>query len=312
MLQILKKNKIIIKGIVASLLLWYVFKNIDCSVLMSILANANPYLLVLAFLLAILSQLFISNYKWLIILKEYKIIIPFKDLCNMYLVGMFFNIFLPGAYGGDFVRAHQVSKYTEKKIESIMSVILERLTGLLALLLILYIALIISKYKIVSPGFKYWGIGLITFGFLLFFLLFVRGFVRRFSFLFSYLGERFNEKSKVIYESIYSLKNKKIAFGVSILSLLFQLMTIIVHYLIALSINVNIPFSYLMLTIPIILIFSMLPITLNGIGVRDLSYISFFGVIGIDKEASFSIGFIAFFMGVSFSLIGGLIYFNEK
>lgn len=308
----IKRHKTLLKGLIALLLICYIFSSVDLTSLASILGKADLSILSFAFLLVILSQFFISNVKWMIILRENGIFIPFKDLCNMYLVGMFFSMFLPGAHGGDLVRAHQVTKFTDKKVEGVMSVILERLTGLLGLLFILWLALMLFKHPLFTASFRMWAVALITAGFAAFFLLFSRGLVRRFAFLSSILGSRLKQSATEIYESIYSLKNKRAAFLITLLSVLFQFMTIIVHYLIAYAVHVDIPFSYLMLVVPLISVLAMLPVTLNGIGVRDMSYIGFFGAIGIEKEFSFSIGLIAFFMVMTVSLMGGIVYLRQK
>lgn len=312
MFEKIKRHKIFLKALVASLLLWYVFKDIDFSAFLLILKKANFFLLAFAFILIIISQMFISNFKWLIILREYKITVPFKTLCDMYLVGMFFSIFLPGSYGGDLIRARQISRYTDRTVEGVMSIVLERVTGLIGLLAVLLLSLLFVDQSVIPQRVKLWGIGLIIILFCGGVLLMSRGLVRKFSFLVSLAGERFEAKAKEVYETIYKLKDKKIAVQIISLSILFQFMTIVVNYIIAMSLNITVPFTYMMFAVPIISFLTIMPVSLSGIGVRDISYIGLLGAIGVDKESAFSIGLVAFLMIVTVSLYGGIVFIRQK
>lgn len=312
MLTKLKKHKTILKSSVALLLLWYIFKNIDIMDTYLVVRNANLYLLGGAFLLAIFNQIFLSNFKWSIMLKAYNAAIPFRELYKMYLTGMFFSMFLPGSYGGDIVRAYRVSKRMGNGVDGVMSVVIERATGLMGLLAILLTALFLVDQSVITYNLRVSIIGSILISVAGFFLLFSRRLMERLSFLFALAGKNNEARIREVCESLYALKKKKVALLVAFISVLFQFLVVLTNYMIALSIDVHIPFSYLLLTIPVISLLSMVPVTLNGIGVRDVSYIGFLGAIGVEKESAFSIGLIAFFMGIMMSLYGGLIYMREK
>lgn len=307
-----KGYRTLIKFVVTSLLLWYIFKFIDIAYFLSVVSNANLYLLSWSFLLAIFNQLFISNLKWSIILREYGTFIPFNKLCNMYLTGMFFSMFLPGSYGGDFVRAYQVSTHTEKAMEGVMSVVLERVAGAVGLLVILLFALLFLDQPFISLNFRVWVIGLIMTFFLAIPVLFSKKVFRSLEPLLARVGKKNETLVRGIYESISVIKSRKVILSTVFLSIIFQFLVVLTNYLIAISLNVNIDFTYFLLAIPIASLISMIPITLNGIGVRDMSYIALFGAAGVSKEAAFSIGLIAFLMGIALSVYGGFVYIRQK
>lgn len=307
----IRKYRIILKILVASLLLWYILGQIDIIQIYSVIRDADPLILGSAFLLAIINQLVISNIKWSIVLNAYNASIPFKRLCDMYLTGMFFNMFLPGAYGGDLVRAYQVSRHTESAVEGVMSVIVERMTGLMGLLLILLLSILLFDQPFMAHGLKAWIISGIMLFFSGFMLLFTRNLMNRLLQLLP-SGNKIEIKIKEIYESIYTLKNKRLVVSMTFFSILFQFLVILTNYMIAISLDVNLPFTYFLLAIPIASLISMIPVTLNGIGVRDMSYIALFSAAGVSKEAAFSIGLIAFLMGVAMSIYGGFIYMRQK
>ena len=312
-MRALAKYKQPLKILFALFLLLYIFKLVNIPSLMITLKKANIGLLLLAFVLMIINQLFISNVKWSLILNSYGISLPFKKLCSLYLLGMFFSIFLPGAYSGDVVRAYKVSRSTENPLKGAMSVVIERFTGLIGLLIVCLIALLFIKQAVLNLQIKLFAISFIFSVFIFFLLLFSRNLVRKMSFLLSFFSEGIESKLKEIYESMYLMRDRKIQFGAAILlSIVFQFLVVVINYIIVMSLGIEVPLSFFFLIIPVISLISMLPITLNGIGVRDLSYIGLLGAVGVAKEPAFAVGLIAFSMVMLLSLSGGIIYIREK
>jgi len=54
-----------------------------------------------------------------------------------------------------------------------------------------------------------------------------------------------------------------------------------------------------------------LPISLNGIGVREGAAVVLFGLAGLTKEQSFAIPFLTYVIAVAISLLGGLIFISR-
>jgi glycosyltransferase 2 family protein len=74
-----------------------------------------------------------SCMKWRLFLRERGVVIGFHRLFRLYLVGSFFNNFLPSMVGGDLVRAYVLGKQIESHTHSLASVFLERFAGMIAL-----------------------------------------------------------------------------------------------------------------------------------------------------------------------------------
>ena len=87
-----------------------------------------------------------------------------------------------------------------------------------------------------------------------------------------------------------------------------QTLRIGVHYLAARSIGVDAPAIYFFLFIPLIAVFIALPISINGLGVRESLGVYLYARIGIPQELAFSISFLAYLIGVVVSLVGGGIF----
>lgn len=75
----------------------------------------------------------IASFRWRMLLKVQGVTLGFFRIFHLTMIGIFFNNFVPGLTGGDFVKAYYVSRETHKKTEAITTVFLDRAVGLFAL-----------------------------------------------------------------------------------------------------------------------------------------------------------------------------------
>jgi len=87
-----------------------------------------------------------------------------------------------------------------------------------------------------------------------------------------------------------------------------QMSRIGVHALVARALGLSIPLSYFLLFVPLLAVIVSLPISLNGIGVREGAGIVLFGLVGVDRTAAFSLQFTTYLVAVAVSLLGGLVF----
>ena len=64
--------------------------------------------------------------------------------------------------------------------------------------------------------------------------------------------------------------------------------------------------------VPIINVVSMIPVSLNGLGVRENSYVILFSRVGLSGEVSLVVSLVSFFIVFLFSLIGGLFFVFQR
>ena len=95
--------------------------------------NLGVFALVLG--VFVLSQV-IVGLRWWLLLRSQSIFISFWAAVRLYLLGWFYNNFMPGSVGGDLLRAWYVTKHTDKKFEAVLSVFVDRLIGLSSTLVI--------------------------------------------------------------------------------------------------------------------------------------------------------------------------------
>ena len=95
------------------------------------LGQADLRYLVAAFLLFVFS-LAIRAYRWLVLVRGLGIAVSFRRLLYLYFVGQFFSAFLPSSFGGDVVRALELTQDTDPSA-AFGTVLLDRMTGLMVL-----------------------------------------------------------------------------------------------------------------------------------------------------------------------------------
>lgn len=122
------------------ILLYVVFSNIPLNDVWRILEQSNPFLLSLALICFILSQI-ISATRLLSLFKWSGFDLDSKKNYILYLVGMFYNFFIPGGIGGDAYKIYILNKEYQWPIKKLTSVVfIDRLMGLIAIgILILFL-----------------------------------------------------------------------------------------------------------------------------------------------------------------------------
>jgi hypothetical protein len=117
------------------------------------------------------------------------------------------------------------------------------------------------------------------------------------------------ESLRTFYHAIkiYGKKKKVVIIGI-IYSLLVQITIILINFFLSRSLGINLPFISLIAYIPLITIISLIPVTINGLGMRESAYVFLFSYYGIAREESLSLSLLFFATSVIASLVGGLLF----
>lgn len=88
--------------------------------------------------LALVAIVFVTNfYRWKVVLRLVDIDMPFIVSARLSMLGQFFSTFMPGSVGGDLIKAVYVARrYPKKRAHSVMTVLLDRIMGLFALVVL--------------------------------------------------------------------------------------------------------------------------------------------------------------------------------
>ena len=266
------KNKIfsILQIVITVFFIYFTVSNLDLSKLFELLNNINILYLIIAASIYFSSQI-LSSERLRYILNDNKFIISFKQNFTLYLIGLFYNFFIPGGIGGDAYKSFLMNKKFNWKLSKVVKLLLlDRLIGLGVLCCIL-----IGLYEIIFLKFN--------FIYLILTLCFL-------SIIGYYIVKLIFKNQNIFWKSfLYSLANHTIQF-ISLFIILYSL---------------GIEDSYFEIIIVFILssIFSVF--SFGGIGIREYIFLSSASILNFSPELSASIGLL-FTISAAISSLPGL------
>jgi uncharacterized protein (TIRG00374 family) len=294
-------------------LISYLLYIADIPQIFQIFQNVNPLGIVVAFLICIFA-LFIMSLRWRVLTQSQNINASVWSLFKYYLIGLFFNNFLPTSIGGDLARAFYLAKDSGNRSASIGTVFLERLLGLLATLSLAFLSL-------------FWLMNYFNTNRIIYIIIFVllaiaiflasimsRRIYRRFNgFLnlitFYDIGERLIK----VLDTLHFYRDKKmILISAYLYSMLSQFTIIVMNYVLVLTLGLQqVSFGYLVLVVPVTFVIGMLP-SINGIGVRDAGYLLLLSRQGLETSQVLSLSLMVTFIPIGISLVGGIIFLLNR
>ena len=78
------------------------------------------------------------------------------------------------------------------------------------------------------------------------------------------------------------------------------------------ALGLEVPYSFCIIVYPLVGTFAAIPVSLNGLGLREGGYIYLLAVIGIGTEKSIAFGLLLFLIVALDSLIGGVLFLLQK
>ncbi len=276
-----KKLITVLKIAVSAILIYFIFTKVDFDEVWAILKSTNPFYLVLAIILFVLSKI-IAAFRLNLYFHRLRIFLSQKSNLKLYLLGMFYNLFLPGGIGGDAYKGYLIKKKFEVKTKKVISVLLlDRLSGLL--LLFVYacvLATIIGNHDL--ERFKPLFIAAILVSIAAFWLL---------------NKNFFRDMFPVFWKSFFH-------------SALVQLAQLASAYFILKSLGIamdTIAYLFIFLVSSIV---SVIPLTIGGIGSREVTFYYGATLLGLNQNTSISISMVFFLITAFVSFLG--IYYHFK
>lgn len=308
--------KNIVKILISLGLLIYLVLRADPGKILDVFGNVDAanglWFILAAFACAFLSVLLMSA-RWQALLSAYHYRVPLKRLSGFYLIGMFFNNFLPTSIGGDVIRVYKIVNETNDRTVGFAGVIIERILGIAATLLLAIFALFFISQQFHSERLLYTSIFLFL-AIMLFFMLMVRNrpfklLLRVFEKLTIFkIGEKFNK----LFEAIHHFKDRRrTLLLVLFYSLLSQLSIILMNFFLVKAFALKVDISYLFVVIPVSFLLTILP-SINGVGFRDLGFVQVLKHAGIGDAAALSLSFMNLLIPMIISVIGAVLFIIQK
>ena len=301
----------VIKLSISVALIYWILRGTELGEIWSAINAANLPLVFVAFLLHFIG-FYISALRWRLLLKTQGVKSSVPFLFQSYMVSIFFSNFLPSIVGGDAIRVYDSWRLSKSKANALSVVFIDRFLGLLALMLFALCGLLIVEQLTVSlPLLPLWVGG----GFLGMLLVIWTIFFPS-SKLLSWL-QRFplpgwkklhNILNKIITAFLGFKGQKKTLLSSLWLSILLQTNVILHYFLIGKALNFNVSLANFFLIIPLAIFIMMLPISINGIGLRESVFVFFFSAFGVVKSQAIAFAWLAYGLVILQGLLGGIVY----
>jgi uncharacterized membrane protein YbhN (UPF0104 family) len=289
--------RLVLKLLVSVGLLVLLFTRLGTDAAWHVLHTASWWLPVAAITLITL-QTALSAAKWYLLLRNEGRFIGFVSLFKTYLIANFLNLFMPGVIGGDAYRALQTGRQAGGFAQALPSIVLDRVTGTLALFTVGSLGLT----ALVAPKYLWLVAAAEVLALVLGYAL-VRGPLRR-------LCERARPDAwfglpRLTRGVVAALDPTAALLWVIVIALVFQFNTVLINWLYSALIGIDVPFSKLLLIVPIVYLAEAVPISIGGLGVREGTFAVMFAQLGLPAEQGLMLGLTVSMMRYVAGTVGG-------
>lgn len=262
--------------------------------------------------------------RWQVMLKTQNINATFGFLFGSYLVGYFFNNFLPTSIGGDVYRIYDTSKLKNSSgMKAASIVLMERTTGVVSSIIYLFFALAIGfvKSSQVELMVGNWRVSnhllivlIIAFFIISILVILIMLFPDSFRLnkLFRKLKflHRWEPKLKQMYDTFKDFRKYKLILFLTILLSLILQFAFTLNYSLAgtgFGITKLSLLSYIFI-VQLCGIISMIPVSIGGIGVREGAFVVLAGALGGEKNIATIVSIAILIMILIPGVVGGIVY----
>ena len=293
--------------------LYWVFHDPEKRAKMAVALQNADYRWIGAAILAYFVVEIAAAVRWHVLMKVQGIHLAPARTASLFMIGVFFNQFLPGGTGGDIVKSYLLVKETPGKIGgALLAVLFDRIIGLVALVTITG-TLIALRYDFLSrtPETRnlVWTL-LLVLGFSV--LSLISSFIISGFNLISRLPARVPGREKLIeLSAAYHLYARHwTATGIGfVCSLVAHLATFTTFLFVAFAFRVAVPVIDFFAIMPVERTISSLPISFAGVGVREhILQVMLNGLLGVEPAKAVLIGSMGFLVMLACAAPGGLIY----
>ncbi|HEC02863.1 MAG TPA: flippase-like domain-containing protein [Phycisphaerales bacterium] len=281
------------------------------------LREINQLVLAAALAVFILSQIIIGL-RWWILLRTQQIFIPFWAAVRLYFLGWFYNIIMPGSVGGDLIRLWYVTKHTEKKFEAALSVLVDRVIGLISTLIIaafFYTVVLRTEGRAIPFAARY---GLLIWGLLCIILSITAAIT------ILLLFGRGRALLRALFESVRThgaklmkkLTNAAVLYGTHPLAVLeafaltvfIQIAVITAFWFIGKDLGIGVSIKYYYVFFTLVWVIGAIPVSVGGAVVVEGVLVVLFGLVGVDKNTALVLALCQRFIWYMASVPGAVIH----
>lgn len=297
--------KLIVKILISVALLFVIVRSIDVASVVEVVRNMKPEYLLLALLMQLLSAV-LASYRWYQIMRRLKFSLGPLFYLKSYLKGTFFNQALPGGIGGDAYRVIETATVGQGKKEAFYGVFLDRVLGLVGLMLLNLLANMAYPDLLPRPIFHILN-AIALCGIAAVFVFAMLGKVERFAHF--KLTRHLHELSgamRAVYRDGHAI------FLHSVMSVLIHFVSMVAIYFIGIGVGLNYGLLTFLVLVPPVMMLTIAPISLAGWGVRESGMIGLFLLIGANKAQVLSMSVLYGLILLAASLPGLYLFLMSR
>lgn len=304
--------------LIGLLLFAYIVNSVGVSVITEAFLKANPLYFIFALLLVFLSS-GIKAYKWKLGVDAQKPGFKFIDAWKAFIIGIFAAVITPGRIG-EIIKA--IYAADDRKIrtgKAFATVFIDRVvdTILLFLLAIIGIYYMTAEFAIGFSTPKI-AIGAFVVFAIVILLVLEEGVTRRMMRpIFRKLVPKRHQNIlrtnfEEFYEGVRVIRRKRFLLEkIAGLTLIAWGIVFLQYYLLLLSAGINISFFYMTMIIPVSMLAELIPISISGIGTRDLVLIGMLGLLGIGAGSAVAFSLIILLFNYFIASLGLLFWLAD-
>jgi uncharacterized membrane protein YbhN (UPF0104 family) len=290
--QVSKKLRLLVSVTLLAGLAW----NTDWRQVGQAFTHLQPGLWLAAFALYLVAQV-VSSLRWQWLARPLGFQQDLRQFTGLYFIGMYFNLLLPTSVGGDVVRAYYLDNRSGRRLASLLSVFMDRFTGLLVLLALACAAVLVCPIELPSRVTQ--SVWTTAAGAVLA--------VAVLPVLFRWTG-RFERMRRLSEGARGYLQQPGLLVGAAGLSLFVQAANVIVVWLIGKALAVPAAGAYFWILVPMVTLLTLLPLSVNGMGVREWATALFLAPLGVPRGLALSLALLWFAVFMAAGAVGGIVY----
>jgi uncharacterized membrane protein YbhN (UPF0104 family) len=294
-------------------LLWWILGDVNLGELAATVLGLAPSWVALA-LGAYALMLAISVWRWRVLLRAQRVTVRSRTLWQSWLVALFFSNFLPSNIGGDVWRVADTARAAGSRTLATTIVLVDRGLGLVALFIVAALGAAAAGWLGAPvPGAEWLWLGVGT------------GLVAGVPFLVaprllawllaplratghSWIIERATRFEDAFTRFRARPKALAEAFAGAIA---VQLIIVAFYFFTARGLDIPLPFVLAGVLVPISLAVQMVPVSINGFGVREAVFVYFFTRFDLSNEAAVALSLTATALVMAISLLGGVVFLTR-
>ncbi|MDF0706401.1 lysylphosphatidylglycerol synthase transmembrane domain-containing protein [Flagellimonas okinawensis] len=277
-----KKLITALKIIISAVLIYFIFTKIELKDVLQTLKKSDPLYLFFALLFFVVSKV-IAAIRTNLYFHQIGAKVSQLSNLKLYLLGMFYNLFLPGGIGGDAYKGYVIQKeYQPGTKKVVSSLLLDRLSGMLLLFVYACMLAVLSKNEFFQ-SFYWLIIAAIPLSVVVFWFV-----------------------NKMFFATTLPVFWKSVGF-----SALVQLTQLVCVIFILKSLSVDLDTIEYLFVFLVSSIVSVIPLTIGGIGSREVTFLYGAKWLGLDESTSIGISFTFFLITALTSLFGVIYHFKK-